>query len=290
MDPSIRASQSEIMSPFKFTDGDFRQIARVLNTEAGIYLSDAKAPFVYSRLTKRLRALGLESFQDYCSLITGAGGAEERRQMIAALTTNVTRFFREPHHFDHFRRNVVERLTPALRSGGRLRVWSSACSNGQEPYSIAMTVFSQLPDADTLNIRILATDIDTHMIAAATAGEYAEDVVTAVPDDLRRKWLLPQNNGMWKVDRKLASIVAFRELNLIGNWPMRGKFDAIFCRNVAIYFEEKTQQQIWSRFVPLLNPGGILYIGHSERISGPASHDLVADGVTTYRAVKGAAA
>ncbi|CAJ0853104.1 Chemotaxis protein methyltransferase [freshwater sediment metagenome] len=290
MNPSARESQPDAMSAFKFTDGDFRQIARILNAEAGIYLSDAKAPFVYSRLTKRLRALGIESFQDYCTLIASNSGDEERRQMIAALTTNVTRFFREPHHFEHFKRNVVERLTPSLRKGGRMRVWSSACSNGQEPYSIAMSIFSQLPDADSLNIRILATDIDSHMIAAAISGEYSEDVVSVVPEDQRRKWFHSQNRGTCKVDAKLASIVAFRELNLIGNWPMKGKFDAIFCRNVAIYFEEKTQQQIWSRFVPMLNPGGILYIGHSERISGPASDQLVADGVTTYRLVKGGAA
>lgn len=287
MNPSARASESDVMSSFKFTDGDFRQIARILNAEAGIYLSDAKAPFVYSRLTKRLRALGIDSFQDYCALIASNAGDQERRQMIAALTTNVTRFFREPHHFDHFRKNIVERLTPSLRKGGRLRVWSSACSNGQEPYSIAMSIFSQLPDADALNIRVLATDIDSHMIAAAVAGEYSDDVVSAVPDEQRRKWFHSVNGGMFRVDAKLASIVAFRELNLIGNWPMKGKFDAIFCRNVAIYFEERTQQQIWSRFVPLLNPGGVLYIGHSERISGPASDQLIADGVTTYRLAGG---
>jgi chemotaxis protein methyltransferase CheR len=290
MNPSARVNQTDPMSSFKFTDGDFRQIARILKSEAGIFLSDAKAPFVYSRLTKRLRVLGFESFQDYCSLVASDGGGEERRQMIAALTTNVTRFFREPHHFEHFKRHVVDRLTPSLRRGGQMRVWSSACSNGQEPYSIAMSIFSLLADADNLNVKVLATDIDSNMIAAAVAGEYSDDVVAAVPDDMRRKWFLSQNNGVSKVEPKLASIVAFRELNLIGNWPMKGKFDAIFCRNVAIYFEESTQQRIWSRFVPMLNPGGVLYIGHSERISGPASDHLVADGVTTYRLVKGSAA
>lgn len=290
MNASARASQSEVMSSFKFTDADFRQIARILNAEAGIFLSDAKASFVYSRLTKRLRALGFESFQDYCSLIASDAGGDERRHMIAALTTNVTRFFREPHHFEHFGKNVVDRLAPSLRSGGRLRVWSSACSNGQEPYSIAMSIFSRLPEAESLNVRVLATDIDANMIAAANSGEYSEDAVSAVPDELRRKWFLQQAGGMSKVDQKLASIVTFRELNFIGAWPMKGKFDAIFCRNVAIYFEEKTQQQIWNRFVPMLNPGGVLYIGHSERISGPASDHLVADGVTTYRLSRGVSA
>lgn len=281
MEPSAR---------FKYTDGDFRQISRILNADTGIFLSDAKAPFVYSRLTKRLRALGLDSFHEYCALIEGAAGAGERQEMIAALTTNVTRFFREPHHFQHFKSNVVERLASTVKSGGRMRVWSAACSNGQEPYSIAMTIFSVLPDAHSYNIRVLATDIDPNMVAAAIAGEYSDDVVSAIPEDMRRKWLSAGRDGAWKIDQRLASIVACRELNLIGPWPMRGKFDAIFCRNVAIYFEEKTQREVWRRFVPMLNPGGILYIGHSERVSGPASQNLITDGVTTYRLMKGAAA
>ncbi len=288
MQPLVRATQPDIMTVFKFTDGDFREISRILNAESGIYLSEAKAPFVYSRLTKRLRALGMDSFQDYCSLIASASGETERHQMIAALTTNVTRFFREDHHFVDLKKNVVERLASAARSGRRIRIWSAACSNGQEPYSIAMTIFSALPDADSLNIRVLATDIDDYMIEAAIAGEYGEDAVAAVPDDMRRKWFSPAGEGLWKIDQKLASIVAFRKLNLIGPWPMKGKFDAIFCRNVAIYFEEKTQQEIWRRFVPMLNPGGVLYIGHSERVTGPATGAFLNDGVTTYRLREGA--
>ncbi|WP_363351328.1 protein-glutamate O-methyltransferase [Methylocystis echinoides] len=275
------------MTAFKFTDGDFRQISRILNSEAGIYLSEAKAPFVYSRLTKRLRALGMESFHDYCALIASDSGETERYQMIAALTTNVTRFFREEHHFADLRRHVLERLAPAARTGRRIRVWSAACSSGQEPYSIAMTIFSVLPEAESLNIRVLATDIDSYMIEAAIAGEYGEDAVESVPGDMRRKWFSPAGEGLWKISERLGSIVAFRKLNLVRPWPMKGKFDAIFCRNVAIYFEEKTQQEIWRRFVPLLNPGGALYIGHSERVTGPAASVLVSDGVTTYRLPEG---
>lgn len=281
------ASQPEIMTAFKFTEGDFRQISRILNDEAGIYLSDAKAPFVYSRLTKRLRALGLDSFHDYCALIKSESGEPERYQMIAALTTNVTRFFREEHHFEDLRKKVLERLAVDARNGRRIRIWSAACSNGQEPYSIAMTIFSVLPDADNLNIRLLATDIDAYMIEAAITGEYSEDAIAAVPEGMRRKWFVPVGEGKWKVDERLASLVAFRKLNLVGPWPMKGKFDAIFCRNVAIYFEEKTQQEIWRRFVPMLNPSGTLYIGHSERITGPAASVLINDGVTTYRLPEG---
>ncbi len=287
MDTWVATSPASVMTAFKFTDGDFRQIARILEKEAGIHLSDAKAPFVYSRLTKRLRALGIGSFQDYCMLVASESGVAERRQMIAALTTNVTRFFREDHHFVDLRKHVLEKLAPAVRNGRRMRIWSAACSNGQEPYSIAMTIFSVFHDGERLNIRILATDIDDYMIEAAIAGEYSDDAVGAVPEDLRQKWLTPGSAGSWRVSEKLASIVAFRKLNLIGEWPMKGKFDAIFCRNVAIYFEEKTQQHIWRRFAPMLNPGGVLYIGHSERVTGPATDMLIADGVTTYRLREG---
>ncbi len=290
MQPLARPTQHDIMTAFKFTDGDFRQISRILNAEAGIYLSEAKAPFVYSRLTKRLRVLGMDSFQEYCTLIASESGATERHQMIAALTTNVTRFFREDHHFADLKNNVIGRLAAEARSGRRIRIWSAACSNGQEPYSIAMTIFSVLPDADSLNIRVLATDIDDYMIEAAIAGEYGADSIAAVPEDMRRKWFSPVSDGTWKIDDRVASLVAFRKLNLIGTWPMKGKFDAIFCRNVAIYFEEKTQQEIWRRFVPMLNPGGVLYIGHSERVTGPAASVLASDGVTTYRLQEGGVA
>lgn len=289
MESLARASQPDIMTAFKFTEGDFRQISRILNAEAGIYLSDAKAPFVYSRLTKRLRALGMESFHEYCALIGSDAGEPERSQMIAALTTNVTRFFREEHHFADLKRKVLEKLASEARSGRRIRIWSAACSNGQEPYSIAMTIFSVLPDADKLNIRVLATDIDAYMIEAAMVGEYGDEAVAAVPDEMRRKWFSASAEGTWRIDEKLASIIAFRKLNLVGPWPMRGKFDAIFCRNVAIYFEEKTQQEIWRRFVPMLNPEGVLYIGHSERVTGPAASVLINDGVTTYRLPEGGA-
>jgi len=284
-----RASTPDLMNSFPFSDGDFRQIARTLHEETGIYLSDAKAPFVYSRLTKRLRVLGLSNFRDYCEIISLESNSGERQQMIAALTTNVTRFFREPHHFEHLKCKIGEDLAPRLRAGGRLRFWSAACSNGQEPYSIAMAIFSVIPDADAMDVRVLATDIDPNMISAAKCGRYSEEVVSAVPNDLRKKWFHRTDEG-FEIDKRLASIVVFRELNLIRPWPMKGRFDAIFCRNVAIYFEEATQQKIWSRFVPLLNPGGALYIGHSERITGPASQNLVADGVTTYRIVKGVSA
>lgn len=267
------------------TREDFQKIASLLHQDAGIYLPESKATLVYSRLAKRLRSLGLESFRDYCALVVSETGIDERQRMLAALTTNVTRFFREPHHFKHLEQNVLARKIDAVRKGGRLRIWSAACSNGQEPYSIAMSVLAVIPDAHELDVKILATDIDPDMIAAGVDGVYGREAMEAVPPHLRSRWFIPLGGERqeWSVSEELASLVAFRELNLIARWPMTGRFDAIFCRNVLIYFEEKTQEKIWSRFAPFLNADGRLYIGHSERVSGPAAAAFESDGVTTYR-------
>jgi chemotaxis protein methyltransferase CheR len=281
-------TQEALLVPgeFVFTKEDFRRITAMLHEDAGIYISDAKASLVYSRLTKRLRALGLESFRDYCALVSRREGIDERQKMLAALTTNVTRFFREPHHFEHLKRNVLPRCADVVTRGGRLRIWSAACSDGQEPYSIAMTILSVIPNAPKLDVRVLATDIDPNMVAAGNSGIYNEDAISAVPPDLRSRWFVPVDDGKtknWAVNDELASLVSFRELNLVGVWPMKRKFDAIFCRNVVIYFEERTQNALWSRFVPTLVPNGRLYIGHSERVSGPAAECFQGEGVTTYR-------
>ena len=267
---------------FLFTTDDFKKIAQILHSHAGIALAEGKAALVYSRLAKRLRSLGLRSFREYCALVEDKQGVDERQAMMAALTTNVTRYFREPHHFDHLRDVVMPKLVDRARRGGRIRLWSAACSNGQEPYSMAITVLQALPEAANLDVKILATDIDPNMIAEGKAGVYREDAVAPVPLDLRRKWFKKSGAG-WEVADELRELVAFRELNLIGDWPMKGKFDVIFCRNVVIYFDDATQERVWKRFTPLMNPGATLYIGHSERVSGPATSQLQTAGLTTYR-------
>jgi chemotaxis protein methyltransferase CheR len=274
---------------FPFTAEDFREICSMLHEDAGIFLTDAKASLVYSRLAKRLRALGLESFRDYCALVKSRDGVDERQQMLAALTTNVTKFFREPHHFENLRQ-VIARRMDSVRHGGRLRLWSAACSNGQEPFSMAMTLLSVMPDAGKYDVRILATDIDPTMVAAGKAGVYDEDAMSAIPSAMRTRWFEPVERGPkghWVASSELSSLIAFRELNLVGQWPFKGPFDAIFCRNVVIYFEEATQSAIWKRFVPMMSRDGRLYIGHSERVNGPAARDLVADGITTYKLREG---
>lgn len=269
---------------FVLTRDDFRVIAGIMHAEAGIALQESKAALVYSRLAKRLRALRLGSFAEYCALVDADDGGE-RQEMLTALTTNVTRFFREPHHFEHLRAKILPPLIERARAGGRVRLWSAACSSGQEPYSMALTVLSLLPDAARHDIRILATDIDRTMIAVGKAGLYDRDALAGVTDAACKRWFVPANNGtsMLRAGEEMRGLVEFRQLNLIGGWPMRGRFQAIFCRNVVIYFDDATQDAVWARMVPLLDAGGALYIGHSERIGGAAERALRGDGITTYR-------
>ncbi|WP_158814920.1 protein-glutamate O-methyltransferase CheR [Methylocapsa sp. S129] len=269
---------------FPFTNEDFNRIAVLLRRESGIHLRESKATLVYSRLAKRLRALRIESFRQYCKLVAVDG--EERVNMLAALTTNVTRFFREPHHFEHLKTRVLPPLLEAARQGAPVRLWSAGCSSGQEAYSIALAILSLMPDAASRDIKILATDIDPYMVAKGRVGAYGAAELRDVPLEMKRRWFeaVPgEARGFLRVNDDLRALVAFRELNLIGDWPMRGQFHAIFCRNVVIYFEEATQSQLWSRILPLLSPGGWLYIGHSERVSGAALSALENVEITTYR-------
>jgi chemotaxis protein methyltransferase CheR len=268
---------------FAFTEADFRKIAAMLHGDSGIALPESKATLVYSRLAKRLRALGLSSFRDYCVLIDGASGLDERQKMLSALTTNVTRFFREPHHFDHLHDHVLPELIQEAKSGGRVRLWSAGCSTGQEPYSIALTVLAAFPEAGEYDFRILASDIDPVVLETAKASVYGEDAISAIPAPMRKRWIepAPASRGEWRMGPEVRELIAFRELNLNGPWPIKGKFQAIFCRNVAIYFEEPTQARIWSRFGDLMTDKSRLYIGHSERIND--DQRFQSDGLTVYR-------
>ncbi|MCE7027408.1 CheR family methyltransferase [Jiella avicenniae] len=279
------------------TERDFATIAKLLYEDAGIYLADTKATFVYSRLSKRLRALGLESFKDYCALVQAGPGSDERMTMLASLTTNVTHFFREMHHFDQLRDTLLPPLLAEAKRGGRVRIWSAGCSIGHEPYSIAMTILSLMPNAADYDVRILASDIDPNVVATGRAGVYGASALESIPVDLRRKWFRPSvaeggNRGvaatemLYEVADPLRDLVAFRELNLNGEWPMRGMFDAIFCRNVTIYFDQPTRERVWKRFVERLLPDGVLFIGHSERVTGPALQAVEFNGNTSYRKIR----
>ena len=275
-------------SEYVITTEDFKNIADIIHKDAGIALHESKTTLVYSRLAKRLRILNIKNFSVYCSFIQTKEGEDERQEMLAALTTNVTRFFREPHHFEHLKTKILLPLVDHARKGKRIRLWSAACSSGQEPYSIALTLLDVMPDALQYDIKILATDIDPNMIKIGQAGAYDKTAVAAVSPDLRSRWLsqLDNTTDFFRISEDARSLVDFRRLNLIGNWPMKGPFQAIFCRNVVIYFDDETQIKIWARMVPLLDQGGALYIGHSERVAGAAERALRSDGITTYRLQK----
>jgi chemotaxis protein methyltransferase CheR len=270
---------------FPFTWADFRQIAELVHSEAGIVLTETKANLVYSRLAKRLRTIGLRTFREYCALILDENGVDERQAMIAAMTTNVTRFFREMHHFDYLRTRVLPGLLENARKGGKVRIWSAGCSSGEEAYSIALTILEIEPGASDLDVRILASDIDPEMLRRGSTGIYALRQMGDIPQEMRRKWfkIVPGSGGSdLEVGEEMHELVRFRELNLLREWPMRGKFDVIFCRNVMIYFDDNTQNSVWNRFAAILNLGGTLCIGHSERITiGSHPYDLV--GQTIYR-------
>lgn len=268
---------------FAFAAADHRAVARIVYDEVGILLPDGKAQLVYGRLAPRVRALGLASVSDYVALI--GDDAEERARAIDALTTNHTSFFRESHHFDDF----VERLWPALSErvlkGGRVRLWSAACSSGEEPYSWLMAALgSDRGAAQRLlkgDLRLLATDVSPSVLETARAGRYPQATLRTVPAGLRAAWVQGRGDPQ-TVDPMLRAAIAFRPLNLLGDWPIKGRFDAIFCRNVMIYFDEPTKSRLLARLCERLEVGGMLYIGHSERLLGPAEQKLKYVGRTAY--------
>jgi chemotaxis protein methyltransferase CheR len=278
--PTLPASGVDaVQTEFVMTAEDFASIASILHATSGISLSPSKTSLVYSRLAKRLRILGLESFREYCKLVSGADGVDERQAMLAALTTNVTRFFREPHHFDYLRKLMPD-LAARAKRGGRVRIWSAGCSSGEEPYSIALTLLGVLPNANELDVKILATDIDPVILAKAKEGIYSREALEPVPAELRKYFDGVEANRKFSPVSAVREMIAFRELNLIGPWPMTQKFDVIFCRNVAIYFDEPTQDKLFGRYAESLNPDGRLFIGHSERVNDAR---FLSDGLTAYR-------
>ncbi len=252
------------------TAAQFREISRTVYEIAGIQLREGKEGLVRSRLAKRLRALELPSFEAYLERVRA--DARELAEMVDQLTTNKTSFFRESAHFDFLR----DRVLPTL-GAGPVRIWSAGCSSGEEPYTLAMILRDAWADADRRDVKILATDISRRVLATAQAGVYPDALMEEVaPDLLRRHWTRsaatpaggrPDSGTGWRAGDALRKLVTFAPLNLMGKWPMRGPFQAIFCRNVMIYFDKPTQQALIERYYDLLAPGGHLFVGHSESLS-----------------------
>lgn len=259
---------------------DFAAIAAIMHSDARIELSEAKTTLVQSRLARRLREYGLARFSDYVALVQS--DAQERHAMVVALTTNHTHFFREPHHFDHFRETVL----PALkRKQGPIRIWSAGCSSGEEVYTIAMCLLG--PDRTSAtwlrnaDVRLLATDIAPHVVESVARGFYAENVASGVPEPYRNTWMRPAPGGFVMAE-EARQLVTARVLNLFDRWPLKAQYDVIFCRNVMIYFGDPAKEELEGRFVDQLAYGGHLYIGHSERLIGPAASRMKSCGHTIY--------
>jgi chemotaxis protein methyltransferase CheR len=246
---------------FHFTKQDFDRVCKLIYDHAGISLGDSKQELVYSRLARRLRATGINSFGEYLALLENNDRAEWE-EFANSLTTNLTSFFREAHHFP-----ILAEHLRALRGKRPITLWCSAASTGEEPYTMAMTVLDTL-GRDASQVSILATDLDTKVLATAIAGVYPEERIAKLPDDVVKRFFLRGTGtqaGMVRVRQELSDMVTFRQLNLLdSNWTVRAPLDVIFCRNVMIYFDKQTQLSILKRFAPLLRNDGLLFAGHSE--------------------------
>lgn len=275
------------VSPQVFGPRDFATIAELVRREAGIVLGDHKRMLAYSRLAPLVRASGAGTFGEYLAGLTGNREAEAR--MIAALTTNHTYFYREPHHFDHFIDHVRPSLIERARGGEAVRLWSAGCSSGEEIWTLMMALMgSDRAAARALaacDIVALASDLAGHALDAAKAATYPESALAALPPEWVRLWCeaAAASADTLTIASDLRSLVRFRQLNLLRPWPFAGLFDVIFCRNVMIYFDAPTTDALVLSFARQLKPGGYLYIGHSERVSGPAADLLVPAGPTIYQ-------
>lgn len=267
---------------YPLSEEDFTALAQFIHRRTGIFLPPAKRVLMQTRLSKRLRARRLDGFAAYRRLIEGGGDEAEIGHMISALTTNVTRFRREAHHFEHLATRVLPDLVRRARQGKRVRMWSAGCATGEEPYSLAFTVLKACPEAATLDVRILATDLDPEALRTAEAGVYREEALAPLTAEERRQHFTtrPDQPGRACVAGPARDLIRFRRLNLIEPWPFTGGFDVILCRNVVIYFDPQTQDRLWHRFAAhQRRAGDHLYIGHSESLSQGARR--------LYRAVDG---
>ena len=245
----------------------FHALRDLIAAETGIVLNDGKKNFLAARLQRRLRRLMLRGYDEYYAYVRQHH--EELEHLINAVTTNKTSFFREPHHFDLLAREIVPALVRRAEATGsrRVRIWSAGCSSGEEPYSIAMMLHASLPRPETWDVRILASDVDTEVLGQATAGVYSAEAVAPIPMNLRHHYFEELADGRLRVIQALRDMVVARRINLHqASWPVRTRFDAIFCRNVVIYFDQQSQGSLFERFATLLEPGAPLILGHSETL------------------------
>ena len=255
---------------YRLTDTEYEDICSLVYKNTGIILNEGKRKLAYSRFSRRLKALKLQTFSEYCEIIR-AGDKNEMTHFTNAITTNLTSFFRESHHFDR----LVNEVMPVLlkKPSRRIRIWSAGCSTGEEPYSIAISVLKKYPNISNWDFKILATDLDSKVLETAAKGLYkAQGLNTLEDPDIARTWFkrgLISGVEYAQVSPQVRELIRFKQLNLMNHpWPMNGTFDVIFCRNVVIYFDQATQKTLFSHFSELQNIGDYLFIGHSETLKG----------------------
>lgn len=264
----------------ELSERQFEKISRMVYRLSGIHLKNGKQALVRARLMKRLRALKIRNFRDYLKYLDSASGKDEPQRMIDVITTNKTHFFREPAHFDYLKTELLPQY-----KGNRLRFWTAACSSGEETYSLAILLREHLPNIDGRDVKILATDISRRMLERAQLAVYSADQIKDVPPLFIQRYfnkISDRPTRQYQLRDEIRRIVTIAWLNLIDNWPMKGPFDVIFCRNVMIYFDRTTQQRLIQRFSQLLGNGGHLFVGHSEGLSA-ISHNLNYVGPAIYR-------
>ncbi|WP_204378395.1 CheR family methyltransferase [Agaribacterium haliotis] len=265
---------------FPMTDVDYQNIQSLAYKITGIKLTEHKKDMVYGRLARRLRRLNLNSFADYCTLIA-ANNSPELPNFVNSITTNLTAFFREAHHFDFIKDEVLPRLLRENQSSKRIRFWSAGCSTGEEAYSLAM-VLSQFSLLRSWDVKILATDLDSNVVERAKQGIYDGDRAEKVPSAYSNCLQGSRSGGKYRIKQAVSSLVTFKQLNLLHQWPMKGPFDVIFCRNVVIYFDMETQKLLFDRYADMLCTAGHLFIGHSENLHN-ISNRYESLGRTIYR-------
>ncbi len=250
------------MKEFLFTERDFKEIAALVYNACGIVLGEHKREMVYSRIARRIRERKLTDFSTYLAYLNSHKD-QEFDAFINALTTNLTSFFRESHHFDYLKKQLVPALLVQNKNSRRVRIWSAGCSTGEEPYSLAMALHELFPS--NWDVKILATDLDSNVLKKAHTGVYSAANVNGLDDALLKRWFLKSKDGeSYKVKPKLQQLIAFKRLNLLQDWPMKGPFDLILCRNVVIYFDKDTKDLLFKRYAKILAPHGHLFLGHSE--------------------------
>jgi len=253
------------------SDAQFNKVARLVKSLCGIDLREGKMELVKARLAKRLRRLGLQCFDQYLDYVRNDSSGAELTAMLDALSTNKTSFFREVEHFHYLGKKVLPGLVAGGARAGRLAIWSAGCSSGEEPYSAAITVCESIPNVASWDVRVLATDISTRVLARAEEGVYEAAHVEPVPPMLRSRYFTcveTRPRRLHEVKGDIRGMVHFARLNLMGPWPMKGPFDVIFCRNVMIYFDRPSRERLIGRFFDLLSPGGTFFVGHSESLTG----------------------